>query len=367
MIADSFSTPTLLVDQQKVLRNIERMVKKARQHDLVLRPHCKTHQSHEVANWLRDFGIREITVSSVQMARYFAEDQWEDITIAFPVNIREMKRIDQLAQTTQLNLVIENTAALEVLQHQLSHPVNVFLKVDTGYQRTGAELSEEAKIARIVDLIKKSSKLHFKGILGHAGHSYKAKSLLEIESVHQSSLDRLQAFKALLSNAFENVFVSTGDTPTCSKMQYFPGVDEIRPGNFVFYDLAQWGIGSCDLPDMALVMSCPVVAKHASRNEIVVYGGGVHFSKDRATLPDGTTYYGMVNEFDGHEFIPLGTENYVRSLSQEHGIVKVSDAIFEKTEIGEMLHISPIHSCMTADIMKRYYTLSGQLIQMMPI
>ena len=49
--------------------------------------HFKTHQSLDVNVFLILQAIA--TVSSVSMAKYFS-DQWDDITIAFPINILEM-------------------------------------------------------------------------------------------------------------------------------------------------------------------------------------------------------------------------------------------------------------------------------------
>ncbi len=73
------------------------MAQKAKAHNLIFRPHFKTHQSAEIGNWFKDEGVNKITVSSVQMAEYFAESGWKDILIAFPVNIRETEQINRLA------------------------------------------------------------------------------------------------------------------------------------------------------------------------------------------------------------------------------------------------------------------------------
>ena len=66
-----------------------------------------------------------------------------------------------------------------------------------------------------------------------------------------------------------------GDTPAATLCTNFNGVDEIRPGNFVFYDLMQHSLGVCAIEDIAVKMVCPVIAKHVSRNEIVIFGGAV--------------------------------------------------------------------------------------------
>ena len=89
--------PTLFLDSERVLRNIARMSARAAAAGVLLRPHFKTHQSVAVGDWFRDYGVTGITASSVSMAEYFAAADWRDITIALPVNPREIARIGELA------------------------------------------------------------------------------------------------------------------------------------------------------------------------------------------------------------------------------------------------------------------------------
>ena len=53
--------------------------------NLFLRPHFKTHQSTEIGKWFKQKGLLNY-VSSISMAEYFS-NEWNDITIAFPINI----------------------------------------------------------------------------------------------------------------------------------------------------------------------------------------------------------------------------------------------------------------------------------------
>ena len=85
--------PTLVIDKEVCLRNIENMVKKAADHKLRFRPHFKTHQAAKIGEWFKLFGVDAITVSSVRMAEYFASNGWKDITLAFPVNLLEIEKI----------------------------------------------------------------------------------------------------------------------------------------------------------------------------------------------------------------------------------------------------------------------------------
>ena len=90
---------------------------------------------------------------------------------------------------------------------------------------------------------------------------------------------------------FPKLIVSVGDTPSCSVAENFLGVDEIRPGNFVFYDLTQNMIGSNNISQVAVAMACPIVALHKDRQEIVIYGGGIHFSKDKMVEKNSCLLY----------------------------------------------------------------------------
>ncbi len=99
--------PTLLLNKSRVLRNIEIMINKAARSEVRFRPHFKTHQSAAIGAWFQERGVAAITVSSVDMARYFANHGWQDITIAFPVNMREIDKINALAETITLHLLVE--------------------------------------------------------------------------------------------------------------------------------------------------------------------------------------------------------------------------------------------------------------------
>ena len=81
---DTIKKPTLLLNANQTRKNIQWMVQKAGAEDIRLRPHFKTHQSAVIGEWFREAGVTAITVSSVDMAAYFADHGWKDITIAFP-------------------------------------------------------------------------------------------------------------------------------------------------------------------------------------------------------------------------------------------------------------------------------------------
>lgn len=360
------NTPTLLLDKNKCLTNIAKMAAKAKRSNVILRPHFKTHQSHEVGRWFREYGVTSITVSSLKMAEYFAEDGWRDITVAFPVNILEIDRINRLAKRIHLNLVFESLETLRFIDEKLRYPVALFLKIDTGYHRTGIDVHDINRISEILSEFENTENVEFAGFLVHAGHSYQCKSDVELLTIHEESKRQLLQLKTRFYIHFPNLKISVGDTPTCSVAEDFKFADEIRPGNFVFYDVMQSLIGSCQLEDISVALACPVVAKHEARVEIIIYGGGVHLSKDRCDLPiNKEPFFGYIAKLrkdvtQGWQI--LSPKNYVKSLSQEHGIIKITKECWHQINIGDILIILPIHSCMTADLLREYMTLDGDII-----
>ena len=358
--------PTLVVDKEVCLQNIGRMAAKAKKYNLRFRPHFKTHQSAKVGEWFKLYGVEAITVSSVQMAEYFAAKGWGDITIAFSLNVLEIDHINRLAASVKLNVLLENREAATVLTEKATGKMGVYIKIDTGYHRTGIPSSRTSTIDGILEIISQNKKLNFKGFLSHTGHTYEAKSSNEIFSRHFDALLKLKSLKTRYKKDYPNVEISMGDTPSASICGNFDGVDEIRPGNFVFYDLMQHSLGVCEMQNIAVKLICPVVAKHISRNEIIIYGGAVHFSKDTVLNTDGKHMFGRVIINQSGQKKLLGNNNYLSKLSQEHGTLKVTPANFKLINVGDLVEIIPVHSCLTANLMGHMLTSEGEVIGMMP-
>jgi len=353
--------PSLLLDESKCRKNIATLVSKAKQHQLDFQPHFKTHQSNLVGEWYREEGIRAITVSSLQMAQYFAEDGWEEITVAFPINVLLLDIIKELSKRVQLNIYVNSLDAARYLESKLQQEVGVFTELDTGYHRSGIPYQNQEEIAALLDFFHKSSILRFQGFYTHAGHTYHVQGKEAVSRVHRETVDRLCEVKARFS---DDIKIAIGDTPACSLADDFSGVDIIRPGNFVFYDLVQQQIGVCSYDDIAVCVACPVVEKRPERNEVIIHGGAVHFSKDVLEDPAGKIFGKVVSLHDQGWNAPT-TASYLASVSQEHGLVKLNSQQIEQIGIGDWLGILPVHSCLTANLMRSYVSLSGQRIDTM--
>lgn len=356
----NFERPTYLINPEICKKNIRTMAEKASRSDVIFRPHFKTHQSRTVGRWFREAGISRITVSSLTAAEYFANDGWDDITVAFPVNLREIDLINQLASGLRLGLLVEHPAVAAELEAKLLHPVDAYIKIDSGFHRTGLTLQEMPVIRELAAVVGESSHIRLSGLLTHAGHTYQASSPEEVRDIYISSTRILNEVRNSLTDIQPELILSYGDTPSCSLMEDFPEIDEIRPGNFIFYDLAQMVAGVCHHTRIAGIVVCPVVAVHPARNQAVLYGGAIHFSKD-SVLTNGHRIYGQMVELDDNGWLNPIPGACLVSLSQEHGILEAGEAVIRELRPGKVVGIIPVHSCLTANLIHGYRFLSGEI------
>lgn len=356
---DFVHSPTLIVHPERCRANIAHMARRARRFGARLCPHMKTHQSAEIGRWMREEGVEAITVSSVDMAVYFADAGWEDITIAFPVNIREMDRISDLAARVKLSVLLSDPDVLPALREGLDADIGTWVEVDSGAGRTGISWDAAGQARSLLDQIEEADRLQFRGFYSHPGHSYSARSADDIRRINRECSGRLRDLRDELTGG--EATIRMGDTPCCSAGEDFEGIDEWSPGNFVFYDLMQEQIGACGEQQIACALACPVVARHPGRREVTVHGGAVHLSKDRLE-ENGGVHYGRVVRFGEEGWSDSLEGCRVSRLSQEHGLVSLSPGVFESVRAGDLLGILPVHSCLTADLMGGYRTPGGTAI-----
>lgn len=347
---ETITGPEVIVDSRKAQRNIARMIAKAQLAGVDLRPHFKTHQSLSIGQWFGSNERTPIAVSSVPMARTFADAGWRDILIAIPLNPRHLAAYQRLAQELTLGLTIEHADALETIA-RIQHPVDLYVEIDVGYGRTGMNWQDPAGIYRVLEKALDMPHVRQLGLLLHAGNSYSSRGYSGIAATHEESLSRLSALLNECPIPKEALRVSVGDTPTCSRMDSFPGADEIRPGNYVFYDWQQERVGACEWSDIALTLACPVIARYPERDEVIIHGGAVHFSKDFVTI-DGKPLYGQVMQMTADGWGGPIEGAVVHGLSQEHGKVKVPPALLHQLKLGDLLVIVPAHSCLVMDASK---------------
>jgi len=354
--------PTLVLDAGKCRSNIRLIIKKAEDSGVIFRPHFKTHNSLEIGEWFREEGVKKIAVSSVRMAEYFADGGWDDITIAITFNLLETDKVNKLIRSgKKINLTIDSPETLRTLLKKLKYPADFFLKIDTGYNRTGMAVEKVDEINTILSMAS-GSRLRFSGFLTHSGHSYRAGSKEEILDIYNDTISKMDFLKERFIEEYPDLLISVGDTPTVSIAPELTGVDEIRPGNFVFYDLMQYALGSCSEKEIAVVLAAPVISINEDRKEIVIHAGAVHLSKEFITNVSGIKNYGRPVLLNSTGWSNMSNDSMITSVSQEHSVIHADDKFFNSVSIGDVIGIVPVHSCLAANLAGNYRTIEGLVI-----
>jgi D-serine deaminase-like pyridoxal phosphate-dependent protein len=305
-----------------------------------------------------------ITVSTLAEARAFGKHGFSDITYAVPIEKGKFEdAIDILMSGVKLNLLTDDTdtvRALDIAAGKAGVTLDLFLKIDCGTHRVGVE-PHAAEAVEVPRLISDSKNLNFAGILTHAGHSYNAASKEEILAVARHERDLMAELAERLRNeSIEVPTVSIGSTPTISLIDHLEGIDEIRPGNYIFFDNFQATLGSCGFEDTALTVLTAVVHKDNGRRRLVVDAGAIALSKDRGPVGiDPHCGYGRVLDLEGND-----TGMRVTGMSQEHGEIEAGDRPeFDRLKVGDRLRILANHSCLSAAQHSHYNVIeNGEIV-----
>ncbi|HEX3557923.1 MAG TPA: alanine racemase [Pyrinomonadaceae bacterium] len=356
----TIKTPSLVLDVERVRRNAARMSARAREFGVTLRPHVKTHKCVEVARMQTFGGAGGITVSTLAEARAFVAHGFKDITYAVPVEPGKFDEALELAKLCERFALITDdvgvTRRLDEAARRAGVVLDLFLKVDCGYHRCGVE-PDSLEALEIPRLISDARGLRFAGILTHVGHSYHAHSREELLGIARQERDLMREFAARLrAEGIEVPTVSVGSTPTVTHVEHLDGVDEARPGNYIFFDAFQATLGSCGFDDCALTVLASVVHRDRTRRKLVLDAGAIALSKDRGPLElDPACGFGRLLDVEGVE-----TGLRVGSLSQEHGEVFVEDeGLLESFGVGTRARVLANHSCLTAAQHSHYHVLEG--------
>lgn len=356
-------TPCLVLDLERVRRNAERISRIALANRVRLRPHVKTHKSVEVGRIQTAGHSGALTVSTLAEARAFAAAGFNDITYAVPIEPGKFSEAIQLVtQGVKLALITDNRDIPWLLNDAARTArvtLDLFLKVDCGYHRCGVEPYAEDALA-IPRLITDASHLRFAGILTHAGHSYHSRSKKELLSIAKCERDSMiELAHRLRASELDVPTISIGSTPTITSIDHLDGIDEIRPGNYIFFDAFQARLGSCGLDDCALTILAAVIHRDLKRHKVIIDAGAIALSKDRGPVEfDPECGYGRVLDPVGND---LGLK--VSSLSQEHGVLFSNDEkILNTLSVGTRVRVLANHSCLAAAQHAQYHVLEGDRI-----
>jgi D-serine deaminase-like pyridoxal phosphate-dependent protein len=351
MTLDDLPTPCLVLDRAILTRNIARMAQAVGRHNVALRPHLKTAKSIDVARLALDGQPGGITVSTLAEAEYFASHGISDILYAVGITPQKLDQVAKLNAAGAQVMVITDDADTAAAIAAHPQPPRTLIEIDTGESRGGVGPDGEA-------LLEVAARLgpRLAGVMTHAGHSYGAHDVTEIE--HIAANERagvVRAAENLRRAGHAAPIVSMGSSPTAMHAAALTGITEVRAGVYMFGDLFQAEIATHGLDDIAVTVLTSVIGRRPGR--LLVDAGGLALSKDRSTENKPKDYgFGLALDLAGQRAYG---DAIVRRAYQEHGLIELDPQHPLELKVGDKLRIAPNHTCMTAAAHDRYHVVDG--------
>lgn len=344
-------TPALVIDTDIMQRNLRRMADYAREHRLSLRPHTKTHKIPALGRKQIGLGAVGLTVAKPGEAEVMTAAEPREILVAYPtIGSRKLARLVEVAKKTRVLMSLDS---LEVAQ-QLSDAaaaagveIGVLTEIDVGLGRVGVQPGPD--LISLVAAIDNLPGIEWDGIAFYPGH-IKSLDASGLAALHDVSKLLGQTISNLRNHGFEPRIVSGGSTPSWEHSHEIAGMNEIRPGTYIFNDKNSVAIGSCREEDCAASILVTVVST-AVPGQAIIDGGSKTFSSDRlATGGDG---FGAV----------VGLPDAVfTKMNEEHGFLDISRT-GKKLKIGDKLQIIPNHVCVAVNLHERIHGARGENVE----
>ena len=365
MLLSELPTPQVVVDRIRLLRNISRVQELATAAGVALRPHAKTHKSPAIAKWQIERGAAGICCAKVGEAEVMAAHGIGNIRLAYPVNPSNACRVLAVMERVSLSIVVDHLAvarAWSEVMHRAGRLLDVLVKVDVGFHRCG--IDPEAPAA--LDFIRSVASLpglHVRGLLSHAGHGYQATTEDELRVIAWRESEILEALRGGAAGAgIALEEISVGATPTLRFLTRQPGVTEVRPGNYVYFDRTQLALGAASLDDCALTVLATVVSKPAA-DRVILDCGSKTLTTDLARGFEAVPGYGVV-------LVPGATSIdgtlAIERLSEEHATVRVAG--HTPLEPGDRVRVLPNHACVVVNMVDEVLLIEGDdVVDRLPV
>jgi D-serine deaminase-like pyridoxal phosphate-dependent protein len=353
-------TPQVLVDHRRARANIDRVQAMVSAAGMRLRPHAKTHKSPAVARWQIERGAVGVCCAKLGEAEVFAAAGIDDIRLPYPVNPSNAACVVALMDRASISIIVDRldvASGWSVAMRRADRELNVLIKVDVGFHRCGIDPSGDA--IGFIQAVSVLPGLRLCGLLSHAGHAYQAGSDEETCAIAQQEADTLTRLRDEAARSGIRLDeISVGATPSLRFSVRQKGPTEQRPGNYVYFDRTQVGLGAATLDDCALTVLATVVSKHPGR--IILDCGSKTLTSDQFRGAAKSGGYGVVLEGDGDSPRRIDESLTIERLSEEHATVGVTGTTH--LEPGDRVRVLPNHSCTVSNLVDAVRLVEGELV-----
>ncbi len=339
MRIDDLETPCVMIDLERVERNLARWQAYCDEHGLANRPHIKTHKIPDFARRQVELGAVGIACQKLGEAEVMADAGLDDMLIPYNlVGTAKLRRAVELARRVTLSLTCDSADCADGLSAAFDAAgltVAMLVECDTGAARCGVQdPAEAAELARRIDAL---PGLAFSGLMTYPppGGRTEVQAFLA------------EAIAACATAGLDAAVVSSGGSPDMWSAHTVPAATEHRAGTYIYYDRSQVEFGAATLDDCALSVRATVVSR-PTPDRVIIDAGSKTLSSD-------------VMNIGGHGTVQEYPSARLYQMSEEHGNLDFSGESGRPT-IGDVLTIIPNHACAVSNLHEVVHGVVGDRV-----
>ena len=276
--------------------------------------------------------------------------------LAYPiVGEPKIRRLLALMERSHVTVSLDSREAAAALSRAMANAertLDVYVEVNTGLNRVGASPGEEAT-ALALD-IDRLPGLRVVGVMSHEGHAgASAPDRIEATAL-EAGRAMVETAAMIRAHGIDLRHVSVGSTPSSPYTPTVPGVTEMRPGTYVFYDNSIFRHGRLGPERCAARIAATVVSRPAP---------------DRAVLDAGSKALALdlSPSHPGHGYVVGHPEVEIARLSEEHGVVLLPPDELGFA-VGDRHEVIPNHVCPTINLADELVIVrDGRVVDVWPV
>lgn len=349
---EKIPTPALVLDYDKMEKNLKYMAEFVKETGVNLRQHVKTAKIPLVAHIqmkIAGSAAKGIAVAKVGEAEVYAQAGFDDILIANQVIVpNHIERLMKLNKYTLTRCVVDskkNISDLSEWAEKLNVELEVLIDIDLGMGRTGVKPGDAA--LELANFIKSQPGLNLVGLQGYEGHLTPQTDYELRKEQTQEAMHELIATRDLINNnGFSIDYLSVSGSGTFMFSAKVDGITEIQPGTYVFGDEHIKRV----VPEFKTAVTVLGTVQSSTGKRLFTLDAGTK------AFPTG----------DGRpEFKGLHRANF-RVITEEHSQIKTSPK--DQLNIGDKVELIPAHVCPTVNIYDYIHVVkNGEHIGKWPI
>ena len=347
---EAIDTPCLLIDLDAYERNIQRMARFTRDHDLRHRAHAKTHKSADIAHDQMAAGAVGVCCQKVSEAEALVHGGVRDVLVSNEVvNPHMIERLAAMARQARVLVCADDAANVDALAAAAARydaRLEVLVEIDVGAGRCG--VAPGAPAVALAERIDAAPHLAFAGLQAYEGKAQHVHDFNERRARIDEAIARTRDTVERLEQAGLACDIVGGAGTGTYAFEGGSGVyNELQCGSYIFMD--------ADYQRIAMADGRPI---DDFENSLFLYTTVMSKTKaDKAICDAGL----KAQSVDSGPAVVFGRDDieYI-GASDEHGVIRDPDNVLR---LGDKLRLVPGHCDPTVNIHDWYVGVRGGVVE----